>query len=133
MDSIMPFVGSILICLMSIFTSGCGGSGGDDTEKVPVVVPVPPQQPSVTQDNDTCPIIQDATEPADAVELVEAATGGEATDVEEIPGLDQGSALRTFRVWVKDIQVNVTGCDNHVSVTENHPDITSTTNPQVTQ
>jgi len=121
--------------LALLLFSACGGDGGgDDTDKVPVVVPVPPQQPSVstTTDDDTCPITFSAESEEEAVAEAEESTGGIATDVEDL-GLDQGAALRTYRVWVKDISVTVLGCDNHVSVSENHPTTTVTNEPQVQQ
>lgn len=112
---ISSFVLLAFIMLAVVAFSGCGlGSGKEDDTSVTA-----PQSSSVTEDNG-CPVTIEAPSAEEAVDAAEEDTGGEATAVEEVEsGLDQGSVLRVFRVWLKDITINVNGCHNGVVVNDN--------------
>lgn len=119
--------------LVAVFTlSGCSGGGEDDNESSSN------SSTAVTNsNNDSCPVDIDAASPEEAIDAAENETGGEAVAVEEMTnngGLDQSTALRTFRVYLKNIQINVNGCGNETNVTvnDNDSDDDTTTSASVT-
>lgn len=101
----------IFIVLLAVL--GCG-SGEDDTTG-------PTSEATSVTDNDNCPVTITAESAEEAVEEAEQETGGEAVGVEEVNngGLDQGTALRVFRVTLKDITITINGCDNGVTINDN--------------
>lgn len=98
-----------LLALIAFF-SACGSGKEDDTVSAP-------SSTSVT-DNDSCPVDVTAESAEEAVEEAEAATGGEVVSLEDL-GLDQNAALRTYRVFLKDVTISIFGCDNTVSIEDN--------------
>jgi len=100
-----------------LLTAGCGGSGGDDDSDV---IPVQPLPTSVSNSEETtCPVNIAAESADEAVEIAELESAGDAAAVEDLGSLDQGSALRLFRVWLKDVTITIYGCDNGVVINDN--------------
>lgn len=121
MQALLPFIGSVILCTVTFLVAGCGsGHKADDTTSASTST-------TTVNDSHDCPVDVQAASPDEAVSEAQDATGGEATDVADVTdeggssssGLDQGSTLRTYRVWLKDITVNVNGCDNSVTVNDN--------------